>query len=315
MSEATSAPDLLCAALLKVRARAAGLLPAFWGTLVQGAWLRWVEEVDPALSARLHAENQERPYTCSALWLPDRPEQIRLQEAGQRLAVQQGQICWLRLTLLDGMLFNSFARQTLASAESGPASVPPLELNGIPFDLLEMVVDDRASAGEASWSGWTGYRRLREQSQGRSDRRLEWLTLEFDAPTAFGGVDRPWGREPLCCRSRCASLEDWRGAGSVLRQKVWQRPSSRRRSRAIWRSVCAWRSTRCARSGCTCARRSLWALWGAVRICCRPMMRATACAARSTCWRTTLSTRAWATRRHRGWGAHEDWRDSKTAQR
>ncbi len=63
MSEASESSDLLCAALLKVRARAAGLLPAFWGTLVQGAWLRWVGEVAPALSAHLHAENQERPFT------------------------------------------------------------------------------------------------------------------------------------------------------------------------------------------------------------------------------------------------------------
>lgn len=195
MSETTATPDLLCAALLKVRARAAGLLPAFWGTLVQGAWLRWVQEVDPALSARLHAENQERPYTCSALWLPDRPEQVRLQEAGQRLAVQQGQVCWLRLTLLDGALFSAFASKTLAATEVGRASMPPLELNGIPFDLLEMVVDDRSGAGEASWSGWTSSARLREEAEARPVRHLARLTLEFDSPTGFGGVDRPWGRE------------------------------------------------------------------------------------------------------------------------
>jgi CRISPR-associated endoribonuclease Cas6 len=143
MSAAADSPDLLCAALLKVRARAAGLLPAFWGTLVQGAWLRWVQQVDPALSERLHAENQERPFTCSALWLPDHQAQIRLQEAGQRLTVQQGQVCWLRLTLLSGALFGSFGRRTLAAAEdeAGRAALPPLELNGIPFDLVEMVVD------------------------------------------------------------------------------------------------------------------------------------------------------------------------------
>jgi CRISPR-associated endoribonuclease Cas6 len=221
MSEASEAPDLLCAALLKVRARAAGLLPAFWGALVQGAWLRWVAAVAPSLSARLHEQNQERPFTCSALWLPDRQEQIRMQEAGQRLAVRQGQVCWLRLTLLDGALFGSFARQALSAAEDEAvrAVLPPLALNGIPFDLLEMVVDDRAGtgaratngsesagtgfpqapaavgAGEASWSGWTSYARLLEQSQQRPARSLARLRLEFDAPTAFGGVDRSWGRE------------------------------------------------------------------------------------------------------------------------
>lgn len=31
MNQTSEAPDLLCAALLKVRARVAGLLPAFWG--------------------------------------------------------------------------------------------------------------------------------------------------------------------------------------------------------------------------------------------------------------------------------------------
>ncbi len=197
MSKATTAPDLLCAALLKVRASVSGLLPAFWGTLVQGAWLRWVQEVDPELSARLHAENQERPFTCSALWLPDRPAQVRLQEAGQRLAIQQGQVYWLRLTLLDGAIFGSFAQKTLAlpAQEAERASIPPLTLNGIPFDLLEMVVDERAGPGEVSWSGWTSYFRLVAESQARPARRLERLTLEFDTPTGFGGVDRPWGRE------------------------------------------------------------------------------------------------------------------------
>ncbi len=194
MSETTAPHDLLCSALLQLRARAAGLLPAFWGTLAQGAWLAWVEALDPALAEHLHAENQERPYTCSALWLPDRAAQTRLQEAGQRLAVQQGQICWLRLTLLDGALFGPFMRQALAA--SGRASMPPLTLNGIPFDLLEMVVADRSAAG-ASWSGWSSYARLLEASQRRPARSLGRLALEFDTPTAFTGAHQPWGRETL----------------------------------------------------------------------------------------------------------------------
>jgi CRISPR-associated endoribonuclease Cas6 len=197
MSDASDSCDLLCAALLKVRARAAGLLPSFWGTLVQGAWLGWMQQVDPALSARLHAENQERPFTCSALWLPEREAQARLQEAGQRLAVRAGQVCWLRLTLLDGALFGSFARQALEAGEAERASLPELSLNGIPFDLLELVVDDRAGAGEASWSGWTSYARLREASQARLARSLGRLALEFDTPTAFTGEHQPWGRETI----------------------------------------------------------------------------------------------------------------------
>ncbi len=239
MSAASESPDLLGAALLKVRARAAGLLPAFWGTLVQGAWLGWVQQVDPALAARLHEENQERPFTCSALWLPDRQAQVHLQEAGQRLAVQQGQVCWLRLTMLDGAIFGSFARQALATAEdaAGRAALPPLELNSIPFDLLEMVVDERGRAGAASWSGWTSYARLLEQSQASPARSLARLTLEFDTPTAFGGD-----------------------------------------------------------------------------ISCRPMTRATACAARRIYWRSMPSTRAWARRRRSGWGAPDDGRDRKTVQ-
>jgi CRISPR-associated endoribonuclease Cas6 len=57
------------------------------------------------------------------------------------------------------------------------------------------VVDNRAGAGEASWSGWTSYARLLEQSQTCLTRSIARLTLEFDSPTAFGGVDRPWSRE------------------------------------------------------------------------------------------------------------------------
>lgn len=122
---------------------------------------------------------------------------MRLQEAGQRMTVQQGQVCWLRLTLLDGALFGSFARQTLAASEGEHqgATLPPLTLNGIPFDLLEMVVDERGGHGEASWSGWTSYATLHAESQARPARRLERVTLVFDSPTGFGGVDRSWGRE------------------------------------------------------------------------------------------------------------------------
>jgi CRISPR-associated endoribonuclease Cas6 len=227
MSQASATPDLLCAALLKVRARVSGLLPAFWGTLVQGAWLNWVQQVDPTLSARLHAENQERPFTCSALWLPDREAQVRLQEAGQRISVQQGQVCWLRLTLLDDALFGPFARQTLAvSGQENPrVTMPLLTLNGIPFDLLEMVVEERGGRGEASWSGWSSYTKLVVESQARQARQLERLTLEFDTPTGFGGVDRPWGRETALVP------EPVRVFGGLARR--WQRFASARLAEAV----------------------------------------------------------------------------------
>ncbi len=206
--------DLLCAALLKLRARAAGLLPSFWGTLAQGAWLDWVRQVDPALAEYLHVANQERPFTCSALWLPDRAEQTRLQEAGQRIAVRAGQVCWLRLTLLDGVVFGAFASQALATSEGG-ALPPELTLNGIPFDLLELVVEERAGVGEKSWSGWTSHAALVERSRTRPARDLGRLTLEFDTPTAFTGTHQPWGRETLL------QPEPLRVFGGLARR--WQR--------------------------------------------------------------------------------------------
>jgi hypothetical protein len=136
MSRAPQAPDLLCAALFKVRARVAGLLPAFWGTLVQGAWLRWV---------------------------------------------QQGQVCWLRLTLLDGALFGSFARQMLgvSEPEHQQETMPPLTLNGIPFGLLEIVVEERGGPGETSWSGWTSHAKLIAESQVRPVRRQVHLLASY----------------------------------------------------------------------------------------------------------------------------------------
>ncbi len=189
--------DLICAALLKVQARTAGLLPAFWGALVQDAWLNWVSQVDMPLAGRLREEGPEGPYTCSALWLPDREAQMRAQEIGQSVAIQEGQIGWLRLTLLDGTLFGALS----PVADAKQASLPPLILNDIAFDLLELVVDKRAAAGagegEVSWSGWTSYAALVKRSQQRTGSQLERITLEFDTPTAFTGEHQHRGRSTI----------------------------------------------------------------------------------------------------------------------
>ncbi len=65
MSIAPVAPDLLCAALLKVRARVSGLLPAFWGTLVQGAWCPVVGESCPeAASVEAHGAVLTKRGVC-----------------------------------------------------------------------------------------------------------------------------------------------------------------------------------------------------------------------------------------------------------
>src|SRR5260221_9133429 len=61
----------LYALMLKLRPRAAGEVLPNAGQLAHAALLAWLKEVDPALAARLHEPNNDRPFTCSSLWFPD----------------------------------------------------------------------------------------------------------------------------------------------------------------------------------------------------------------------------------------------------
>jgi len=200
----------LCAVLLKVRPRLAGLLPAHWGPLIHGGLLAWLREVDPAVAARLHEPNRDRPFTTGALWWPDRRAQATAQQYGQRLPVTPAQTYWLRITLLESALFRPFTQPLLRFADQ-----PALQLGEIPFDIVEVVVTPRPGERPGTtWSGWTTYAELAAWAANLPEECLHTLRLEFDTPTCFSDGDRPWGRrtcvlpEPVRIFARLA--HQWR---------------------------------------------------------------------------------------------------------
>jgi CRISPR-associated endoribonuclease Cas6 len=183
----------LCAVLLQVRPRVAGLLPAHWGQLIHAGLLDWLREVDPPTAARLHEPNHDRPFTTGALWDPDRPAQAAAQDGGQRLPVSPAQAHWLRITLLDETLFSPFT-QPLINPPGG-ARHPMLRLGAIPFAITDVILTPQAATTpDAAWAGWTTYADLAARATALPAAQLRQLAMGFDSPTCFSDGDRPWGR-------------------------------------------------------------------------------------------------------------------------
>jgi hypothetical protein len=103
------------------------------GPAVQGMFLHLMEEVDPAVSARLHNDDKYRPYTLSPLGIggpTPHPSQegkthpYPSQEGNfqgfwlpRDSLLRSGTPCYLRLTLLEDLLFPTFSRYFLDRAE------------------------------------------------------------------------------------------------------------------------------------------------------------------------------------------------------
>lgn len=149
------------------------------GPALQGMFLHLLEHVDPAVSERLHTDNQYRPYTLSPLGVgePGRGFQGFGLPCDNLLKGRTS--CYFRITLLEDDLFPTFSRYFLDRTE------PVFRLGNTEF-LVTGVLGDHTHPsplpeGEIQWSQYVSYGELLNNAS-HTNRRI---ALRFLTPTSF----------------------------------------------------------------------------------------------------------------------------------
>ncbi len=165
----------------------AGELRLNTGAPAQAAFLDLLRQVDPELTARLHAADLRRPYTLGLLRGFDHLDARTRAEvmAGARaLPVTPGAVFWLRVTILDAELFQSFTRAMLEHAGS-----LIMRIGGARFAVTRVL--GMPEPGERGPS-WVGHATFADLLADRTPTR-QWR-FEFATPTAFSLGQRAWGK-------------------------------------------------------------------------------------------------------------------------
>jgi CRISPR-associated endoribonuclease Cas6 len=144
-------------------------LPATTGHQAHALFLDLVQRIDPALSARLHNEENYRPFTVSPLRSANERE--------RRLFVRAGALYILRVTLLDGgHLWQCLSHYLLESRDI------PLQIGEATFTLTRVI--STPSNDPTGWAGHTDWQTL------AATPAQEILTFRFASPTAFSMGNR-----------------------------------------------------------------------------------------------------------------------------
>ncbi len=179
-----AAPMRLYAFLLRLRPIQSGTLMAFSGELVHGAFLRWLRETAPDVSAWLHDGNKLRLFTCSSLQFELPPQRMMVAERENvHLPLDPQKTYFIRVTLLLGELF-PLLHEALMNYYPNPqqASSHFLQLGKQRFTLEEVIL---TPTHPSSQCGFTSLTTLVEQVQTLRGKALQQLTLEFSSLTTF----------------------------------------------------------------------------------------------------------------------------------
>lgn len=150
--------------MLELGAQSAATVPATTGHLAHALFLDLVKQADPALATRLHEEPGYRPFTVSPL--------MGGHVQHGHVALDAGQPCRLRVTLLDG--------GPLWQCLSGRFHQAPaitLRLSEAQFKLDRLLATPTADA--TGWAGYTDWQTLADLPARRA------ITIRFASPTAF----------------------------------------------------------------------------------------------------------------------------------
>lgn len=182
--ERMMAPTRLYAFLLRLRPVQSGTLMAFSGEFVHGAFLRWLRETAPDVSAWLHDGNKRRLFTCSSLQFGLPPERmVSAERENVHLPLDPQKTYFIRITLLLGELF-PLLHEGLMRYYPNSSQVSPhfLQLGKQRFTLEEVILTPSHPSGQC---GFTSLTTLVEQAQQVRGSDLEQLTLEFTYLTTF----------------------------------------------------------------------------------------------------------------------------------
>lgn len=175
--------------LLRLHPLEAGQVAPGAGNHLQAAFLDMVRDANPALSDWLHMPNQRRPYTIGLLQGFNHLKESQIEEMRARqqaVGVMPGQTYWLRLTLLDAIIFASLSQHLIAKSRG-----LTLRIGDARFEisrLLSMPEND-APARAPSWVGCSSFAELCTTSPAQKHYQFEFAT-----PTAFSLGQKSWGK-------------------------------------------------------------------------------------------------------------------------
>jgi len=174
------------------------------GRSLHGLLLRLISQTDPHLADALHSDISPKPFTASML-------RGRLVHQGGNLCATPDQRYRVRYTVLTDETFNALGHVLLGKL----AGQEPVEIDGKPFVLEDIVVDAERS------EGWA--RLATEQELLAEAAPADRVTLRFGSPTTFrtgdmnllfplptsvfGSLARKW--EAFCAAALPANLDSF----------------------------------------------------------------------------------------------------------
>ena len=173
----TPSPDLY-ALIIRLIADQNGRLRATQGHLAHAAFLNILQQVDPAVSEAIHEMHGRKPFTISPLEGYGKPHK-------GSLSIRTGQEGWLRVTLLDPTLFQTFISYFLQGSRR-----PTITLENITFHISEIL----STPGSHSLAGYDSREALwyRWVETDATDTSYRKINLQFRTPTAFSMRNSPF---------------------------------------------------------------------------------------------------------------------------
>jgi len=156
------------ASIIQMYALWGGELERDPGQWANAAFYGLLSQVDPHLAEALHQWKGRKPFTISSLHGLGR-------SAGPNQAVSAGQACWLRVTMLNDLVFQTFIQRFLQGGLGAPPG-PQIQLGPLGFAVSAVLT----TPGSHPWAGTVPAETLRAQAA-----PAERLALEFASPTAF----------------------------------------------------------------------------------------------------------------------------------
>ena len=169
--------DRLYSIVLKLVPTRETTVRATMGHQVHAAFLRTVEESDPALAEVLHTANlPSRPFTVSPLLGVGRA-------LGGEVRLSPERDYFLRFTVLYPPIFERFMSRFLKGEGR-----PVIRLGR----ALLLIKEILTTPGSHPWAGYSSWAQLAAEARPEQE-----ITLEFASPTAFGFGQKQWGKKVI----------------------------------------------------------------------------------------------------------------------